>query len=81
LILLVTKYFIASELIDENKKNQPDGREFTFNKTTGGRTFPSLVVIARPNLRNRDIPTQVAQKERQALGISFFICFYKHTTM
>lgn len=70
--LLITKYFIANEQIDESKKNQPDGREFTFNKTTGGRTFPSLVVVARPNLRNKDISSQIAQKERQALGISFY---------
>ncbi|XP_036141434.1 uncharacterized protein LOC105833640 isoform X3 [Monomorium pharaonis] len=57
----------ANEQIDESKKNQPDGREFMFNKTTGGRTFPSLVVVARPNLRNKDITSPVAQKERQAL--------------
>ncbi|EGI63571.1 Pogo transposable element with ZNF domain [Acromyrmex echinatior] len=57
----------ATEQIDESKKNLPDGREYTFNKTTGGRTYPSLVVIARPNLRNKDTPPQVAQKERQAL--------------
>ncbi|XP_018346712.1 PREDICTED: uncharacterized protein LOC108751155 [Trachymyrmex septentrionalis] len=57
----------ATEQVDESKKNLPDGREYTFNKTTGGRTYPSLVVIARPNLRNKDTPPQVAQKERQAL--------------
>lgn len=59
----------ASEQIDEAKKNQPDGREFTFNKTTGGRTFPSLVVVARPNLRNKDIVPQVTQKERSELDV------------
>ncbi|XP_020294539.1 uncharacterized protein LOC109860088 isoform X3 [Pseudomyrmex gracilis] len=59
--------FLAAEHIDEAKKNLPDGREFTFNKTTGGRTFPSLVVIARPNLHNKDITSVVGQKERQAL--------------
>ncbi|XP_039311217.1 uncharacterized protein LOC105200390 isoform X2 [Solenopsis invicta] len=57
----------VNEQIDESKKNQPDSREFTFNKTTGGRTFPSLVVVARPNLRNKEISSQMAQKERQAL--------------
>lgn len=67
------KYFIVNEQIDESKKNQPDSREFTFNKTTGGRTFPSLVVVARPNLRNKEISSQMAQKERQALGN--FFCF------
>ncbi|XP_050447786.1 uncharacterized protein LOC126849694 isoform X3 [Cataglyphis hispanica] len=60
-------YNTVSEQIDEVKKNQPDGREFTFNKTTGGRTFPSLVVVARPNLYSKDIGSQIAQKERQAL--------------
>ncbi|XP_026830273.1 uncharacterized protein LOC105286543 isoform X4 [Ooceraea biroi] len=62
-----SKNAAACEQIDEVKKNQPDGREFTFNKTNGGRTYPSLVVVARPNLRNKDIGAQVAQKERQAL--------------
>ncbi|XP_018407608.1 PREDICTED: uncharacterized protein LOC108783520 [Cyphomyrmex costatus] len=57
----------ASEQIDDSKKHLPDGREYTFNKTTGGRTYPSLVVIARPNLRNKEITPQSAQKERQAL--------------
>lgn len=64
------KYFIASEQIDETKRNQPDGREFTFNKTAGGRTYPSLVVVARPNLHNKDISPQITQKERSELGIS-----------
>lgn len=35
----------------------------------GGRTFPSLVVVARPNLRPKDIAPQIAQKERSELGI------------
>ncbi|XP_014481960.1 PREDICTED: uncharacterized protein LOC106748192 isoform X2 [Dinoponera quadriceps] len=57
----------VGEQIDESKKNQPDGREFTFNKTAGGRTFPSLVVVARPNLHNKDISPQITQKERSEL--------------
>ncbi|XP_078053044.1 relative of woc [Augochlora pura] len=59
----------ACEQIDESKKNLPDGREVTFNKMNGGRTFPSLVVIARPNLRTKDITAQIAQKERSELDI------------
>ncbi|XP_053982291.1 uncharacterized protein LOC128878260 isoform X1 [Hylaeus volcanicus] len=59
----------ALEQVDEAKKNLPDGREVTFNKMNGGRTFPSLVVIARPNLRTKDIAPQVAQKERSELDI------------
>ncbi|XP_024946779.1 uncharacterized protein LOC107273670 isoform X2 [Cephus cinctus] len=59
----------ASEQIEESKKNQPDGREVTFNKMNGGRTFPSLVVVARPNLRSKDIAPQIAQKERTELDM------------
>ncbi|XP_076643086.1 uncharacterized protein LOC143353529 [Halictus rubicundus] len=59
----------ACEQIDESKKNLPDGREVTFNKMNGGRTFPSLVVVARPNLRTKDITAQIAQKERSELDI------------
>ncbi|XP_076284718.1 relative of woc [Lasioglossum baleicum] len=59
----------ACEQIEESKKNLPDGREVTFNKMNGGRTFPSLVVVARPNLRTKDITAQVAQKERSELDI------------
>ncbi|XP_070515925.1 uncharacterized protein Row isoform X3 [Cardiocondyla obscurior] len=59
----------VSEQLDEAKKNHPDSREFMFNKTTGGRTFPSLVVVARPNLLNKDIPSHIAQKERQTLDV------------
>ncbi|KAI4481592.1 hypothetical protein M0802_013912 [Mischocyttarus mexicanus] len=59
----------ASEQIDETKKNLPDGKEFTFNKMTGGRTFPSLVVVARPNLRTKEIISPVATKERSELDI------------
>ncbi|XP_032672689.1 uncharacterized protein LOC116844778 isoform X2 [Odontomachus brunneus] len=59
----------ASEQIDETKRNQPDGREFTFNKTAGGRTYPSLVVVARPNLHNKDISPQITQKERSELDV------------
>ncbi|CAL7950827.1 unnamed protein product [Xylocopa violacea] len=59
----------ACDQIDESKKNLPDGREVTFNKINGGRTFPSLVVVARPNLRTKDIPAQVAQKERTELDM------------
>lgn len=59
----------AHEQIEETKKNLPDGREITFNKMNGGRTFPSLVVVAKPNLRMKDITTQIAQKERTELDM------------
>lgn len=59
----------ASEQIDESKRNLPDGREITFNKMNGGRTFPSLVVVARPNLCAKDIPPQLAQAERSELDV------------
>ncbi|XP_066594901.1 uncharacterized protein row [Prorops nasuta] len=60
---------LACEQIEDSKKNLPDGREVTFNKMNGGRTFPSLVVVARPYLRTREISTTVAQKERSELDI------------
>ncbi|XP_026666788.1 uncharacterized protein LOC108632966 isoform X1 [Ceratina calcarata] len=59
----------AHEQIEESKKNLPDGREITFNKMNGGRTFPSLVVVAKPNLRMKDITPQIAQKERTELDM------------
>ncbi|KAK9308059.1 hypothetical protein QLX08_001790 [Tetragonisca angustula] len=59
----------ACDQIDESKKNLPDGREVTFNKINGGRTFPSLVVVPRPNLRTKDIAPQIAQKERSELDM------------
>lgn len=59
----------AGDQIDESKKNLPDGKEVTFNKINGGRTFPSLVIVARPNLRTKDIAPIVAQKERSELDL------------
>ncbi|XP_075992723.1 zinc finger domain-containing protein relative of woc [Anticarsia gemmatalis] len=38
---------------DENNKNIADSREVSFNKLQG-KTFPSLVVVARPYLRAKD---------------------------
>lgn len=70
LINSLLNVFIGNEQIDESKRNLPDGREFTFNKTAGGRTYPSLVVVARPNLHNKEISPQITQKERAELGIS-----------
>lgn len=61
-------FFSVGEHIDESKKHLPDGREITFNKINGGRTFPSLVVVARPNLCTKTVTPQVAQKERGDLG-------------
>ncbi|XP_033209365.1 uncharacterized protein LOC117168099 isoform X3 [Belonocnema kinseyi] len=59
----------VGEHIDESKKHLPDGREITFNKINGGRTFPSLVVVARPNLCTKNVTPQFAQKERQDLDL------------
>ncbi|XP_043288615.1 uncharacterized protein row [Venturia canescens] len=59
----------AADQIEESKKNLPDGREVTFNKLNGGRTFPSLVVVARTHLRTKDISSQVSQKERSDLDL------------
>lgn len=61
-------FYSVGEEIEESKRNLPDGREITFNKMNGGRTFPSLVVVARPNLCTKEIPAQLAQVERTELG-------------
>lgn len=65
--------FLVGEVIEDAKKNLPDGKEMTFNKVNGGRTFPSLVVTARPNLRSKNISSQTAQKERSDLGDLTFL--------
>ncbi|KAK0158266.1 hypothetical protein PV328_009290 [Microctonus aethiopoides] len=59
----------SAEVIDESKKNLPDNKEIAFNKMNGTRTFPSLVVIARPQLRVKDVLPQVASKERADLDM------------
>ncbi|KAF7992971.1 hypothetical protein HCN44_005752 [Aphidius gifuensis] len=56
-----------NEAIEEAKKNQPDGREIAFNKVNGGRTYPSLVVVARPGLHSKEISPSIASKERAEL--------------
>nr|CAD7589831.1 unnamed protein product [Timema genevievae] len=43
-----------------------DSREVTFNKLSG-KTFPSLVVVARPNLRVKLIPQSTVTQERTEL--------------
>ncbi|XP_014221728.1 uncharacterized protein LOC106648992 [Trichogramma pretiosum] len=57
----------SGEIIDESTKNQPDGREVSFNKVNGGKTYPSLVVVARPSLKTKNITPQQIQKERGEL--------------
>ncbi|XP_034950056.1 uncharacterized protein [Chelonus insularis] len=54
---------------DDGKKNQPDGREIALNKINGTRTFPSLVVFARPALSTKNITTQIASQERNDLDM------------
>ncbi|KAL1457644.1 hypothetical protein WDU94_007852 [Cyamophila willieti] len=44
----------------------PDSKEVTFNKLAG-KTYPSLVVIARPSLKLKEILPSVATSERTAL--------------
>ncbi|XP_011310606.1 uncharacterized protein [Fopius arisanus] len=57
----------SADSIDESKRHLPDGREIAFNKMNGGRTFPSLVVVARPFLRSKEVPPQTISKERNEL--------------
>ncbi|KAL0268998.1 UNVERIFIED_CONTAM: hypothetical protein PYX00_010750 [Menopon gallinae] len=49
-----------------NKANAADSKEVTFNKMSG-KTFPSLVVAARPHLRLKYIPQATITQERTAL--------------
>lgn len=47
--------------------DRADSREIVFNKLSG-KTFPSLVVLARPNLRLKDLPPAQTAKERASMG-------------
>lgn len=60
-------YFLFS---DEGKSNLADSKEVTFNKLSG-KTFPSLVVVARPHLRLKYIPQSNVSQERNSLGELF----------
>jgi len=54
---------------DDGKPSSPtmaDSREVTFNKLSG-KTFPSLVVVARPHLRIKDMAQGTVSQERAAL--------------
>ncbi|XP_044750190.1 uncharacterized protein LOC123310673 [Coccinella septempunctata] len=42
------------DLTSEDNRNQADNREISFNKLQG-KTYPSLVVVARPHLRVTDL--------------------------
>jgi hypothetical protein len=59
------------DLTDDDGKpsstNVADSREVTFNKLSG-KTFPSLVVVARPHLRIKDMAQGTMSQERAALG-------------
>lgn len=48
-----------------------DSREVLINKLSG-KTYPSLVVVARPNLRAKDISQAVIASERTALGLLYY---------
>lgn len=66
------------DLTDDDGKpsstNVADSREVTFNKLSG-KTFPSLVVVARPHLRIKDMAQGTVSQERAALG-EFFVMLY-----
>lgn len=42
------------DLTSEDGRSLPDSREISFNKLQG-KTYPSLVVVARPHLRVSDL--------------------------
>lgn len=45
----------------------PDSREIMINKLSG-KTYPSLVVVARPHLRTKEFTQQQMAQERAELG-------------
>jgi hypothetical protein len=55
--------------LTEGEDDRADTREIVFNKLSG-KTFPSLVVLARPSLRTKDAPVVTTTKERAAMGKS-----------
>ena len=66
---------------DDGKPSSPtmaDSREVTFNKLSG-KTFPSLVVVARPHLRIKDLAQGTVSQERAALGEFLMILCMKVT--
>jgi hypothetical protein len=57
----------GESIVDLTQEDTVDSREITFNKLSG-KTFPSLVVSARPNLRVKDMTPSAITKERANLG-------------
>ena len=55
------------------EESAPDSREVAFNKVAG-KTFPSLVVLARPHLKDKEMSPQFISKERAVLGESSTTC-------
>jgi hypothetical protein len=72
------------DLTDDDGKpsstNVADSREVTFNKLSG-KTFPSLVVVARPHLRIKDMAQGTVSQERAALGEFFGDVYIKVTAL
>lgn len=72
------------DLTDDDGKppssNVADSREVTFNKLSG-KTFPSLVVVARPHLRVKEMAQGTVSQERAALGKFFVIMYIKVTIL
>jgi hypothetical protein len=58
----------GESIVDLTQEDTVDSREITFNKLSG-KTFPSLVVSARPNLRVKDMTPSAITKERANLGM------------
>lgn len=55
------------DLTEDDYKASGDNREVTFNKLSG-KTYPSLVVVARPHLRIKDMSQAQISQERTYLG-------------
>ncbi|CAG9864310.1 unnamed protein product [Phyllotreta striolata] len=53
---------------DDGNKTAPDSREISFNKLQG-KTYPSLVVVARPHLRVADLAQQRPQLDAKVKSV------------
>lgn len=55
------------DLTDDDGKPAADSKEVSFNRFPG-RIYPSLVVVARPNLKAKEMTSSMITAERTQLG-------------
>ncbi|XP_059476655.1 uncharacterized protein LOC132197399 [Neocloeon triangulifer] len=56
----------SDAVVDLTEEDSVDSREISFNKLSG-KTFPSLVVTARPSLKTKDMTPSAITRERATL--------------